>query len=251
MIKMCIGAKNMSIFEGDYVDILSSAPKRSVNLIFTDMPYNLTCMNWDEKLDLEKMWEIFNNVLVLRGQVILFSAGLFTVDLINSNRDNFRYKLIWEKNVPTGMSSAKYRPMKYYEELCIFGHSKGTYNPIPKERVGEKKECYKYEHYYGKSNHVDYKKLPKKYDPDFVQPSDVLHFKVVPNRKGKLHPTQKPLDLCKYIIKTYSNEGDMVLDPFMDSGTIPLACNELNRKYIGIEKDKNYFEIAKERLNVL
>lgn len=156
--------------------------------------------------------------------------------------------MIWHKNVPTGMSSAKYRPMKYYEEICIFCNGKGTYNPIMKPRIGVGKECYRYEHYCGESNHIKYEKVKKKYDPDWVQPSDVLEFNVVPNRRGKLHPTQKPVELLEYLIKTYSNENDTILDNCMGSGSTGVACINTNRKFIGIEFNNKYFEIAKNRI---
>lgn len=100
--------------------------------------------------------------------VLLFCCGLFTVDVINSNRKDYKYKLIWKKNVPTGMSSAKYRPMKYYEEICVFQKGSGCYTPIMKDRVGVGKSCYNYDHYCGKSNHVELDKVKKRYDPDFV-----------------------------------------------------------------------------------
>jgi site-specific DNA-methyltransferase (adenine-specific) len=147
------------------------------------------------------------------------------------------------------MSSAKYRPMKYYEEICVFYKKVGTYNPQMKPRVGVGKACYNYDHYCGDSNHVDYKKVKYKYDPNWVQPSDILEFNVVPNRKGKLHPTQKPIDLCEWLIKTYSNENDTILDNCMGSGTTGVACVNTNRDFIGIELDKKYFDIAKERLS--
>lgn len=181
--------------------------------------------------------------------ILLFCSGLFTLDVINSNRKDYKYKLIWKKNVPTGMSSAKYRPMKYYEEICVFQRGSGCYNPIMKERVGVGKACYNYDHYCGKSNHVELDKIKKKYDPDFVQPSDVLEFNVVPNRKGKLHPTEKPVELLSYLIRTYTNPGDLVLDNCMGSGSTGVACIETERRFIGIEKDDTYFKLAKDRID--
>ena len=118
-----------------------------------------------------------------------------------------------------------------------------------KERVGIGKACYNYDHYCGDSNHLQFNKQKRRYDPDFVQPSDVLEFNVVPNRNGKLHPTQKPVELVEYLIKTYSNEGDIVLDNCMGSGTTAIAAINTNRNFIGFELDKNYFDIANERIS--
>ena len=149
------------------------------------------------------------------------------------------------------MSSAKYRPMKYYEEICIFGKSKATYNPIMKPRVGVGKACYNYDHYCNPNNHINLKKVKKRYDPDLVQPSDVLEFNVVPNRKGKLHPAQKPTELLEYLIKTYSNENDIVLDNCAGSMSTAVACINTNRKGIMIENVGSYFTTGKERVECL
>ena len=146
------------------------------------------------------------------------------------------------------MSSAKYRPMKYYEEICVFQKGKPTYNPIMKERVGVGKDCYNYDHYCGKSNHIDLGKVKKRYDPNFVQPSGVLEFNVVPNRKGKLHPTEKPVPLLEYLIKTYSNENDVVLDNCMGSCSTGEACIKTNRNFIGCELNDEYYNLSVDRL---
>ena len=118
-----------------------------------------------------------------------------------------------------------------------------------KERVGVGKECYNYDHYCGDNNHIQLEKQKRRYNPDFVQPSDILEFNVVPNRNGKLHPTQKPVELLEWLIKTYSNEGDTILDNCMGSGSTGVACKNTNRNFIGIELDEKYFEIASNRLN--
>lgn len=234
------------LYNGDCLDIMKTIPDNSVDLILCDLPYGTTKLSWDSIIPFNELWQQYNRVC--KSNVLLFSSGLFTYKLIESNIKNFKYKLIWKKNVPTGMSSAKYRPMKYYEEICVFNG--GVYNPIMKERVGEGKACYRYDHYCGKSNHVEYEKQPKKYDPDYVQPSDVLEFNVVPNRKGKLHPTQKPVELIEYLIKTYSNENATVLDNCMGSGSTGVACLNTNRNFIGIELDSKYYKIAENRLQV-
>lgn len=238
----------ISLMKGDCLEKMKHIPDGSVDLILCDLPYNVTSMSWDSLIPFELLWEQYKRILKPTGNIVLFSAGLFTMNLIMSNPKDFRYRLIWKKNVPTGMSSAKYRPMKYYEEICVFGSRKGTYNPIPKRREGVGKACYNYDHYCSSNNHIQLKKQPKRYDPDWVQPSDVLEFNVVPNRNGKLHPTQKPLDLLEYLINTYSNEGEMVLDNTMGSGSTGVACVNTNRNFIGIELTDEYFAIAESRI---
>ena len=237
------------IYNEDCLIGMQDIPDNSIDCIICDLPYNITKLTWDILIPFDKLWEQYNRIIKPTGNIVLFSSGMFTYKLIESNIKNFRYKLIWKKNVPTGMSSAKYRPMKYYEEICVFGNSKATYNPIMKERVGIGKACYNYDHYCGDSNHLQFNKQKRRYDPDFVQPSDVLEFNVVPNRNGKLHPTQKPVELVEYLIKTYSNEGDIVLDNCMGSGTTAIAAINTNRNFIGFELDKNYFDIANERIS--
>ena len=237
------------IYNEDCLIGMQDIPDNSIDCIICDLPYNITKLTWDILIPFDKLWEQYTRIIKPTGNIVLFSSGMFTYKLIESNIKNFRYKLIWKKNVPTGMSSAKYRPMKYYEEICVFGNSKATYNPIMKERVGIGKACYNYDHYCGDSNHLQFNKQKKRYDPDWVQPSDVLEFNVVPNRNGKLHPTQKPVELVEYLIKTYSNEGDIVLDNCMGSGTTAIAAINTNRNFIGFELDKNYFDIANERIS--
>lgn len=239
------------IYNEDCLIGMQDINDNSIDCIICDLPYNITKLSWDILIPFDKLWEQYNRIIKPTGNIILFSSGMFTYKLIESNIKNFRYKLIWKKNVPTGMSSAKYRPMKYYEEICVFGNSKATYNPIMKERVGIGKACYNYDHYCGDSNHLQFNKQKKRYDPDWVQPSDVLEFNVVPNRNGKLHPTQKPVELVEYLIKTYSNEGDNILDNCMGSGTTAIAAINTNRNFIGFELDKNYFDIANERIKKL
>lgn len=227
---------------------MKNIPDKSVDMILCDLPYGATSISWDKALPLPDLWNNYERVLKDKGAIVLFANTLFSVALINSNMKMFRYKMIWKKNVPTGMSSAKYRPMKYYEEICVFANGKTTYNPILKPRVGVGKDCYRYDHYCGSSNHVQYQKVKKKYNPEFVQPSDVLEFDVVPNRKGKLHSTQKPVPLLEYLIRTYSNEEEVILDNCMGSGSTGVACANTNRKFIGIELVDKYFDIAKSRI---
>ena len=240
----------IKLYNENCLDTFKKIEDNSIDCIICDLPYAMTKLSWDSLIPLDKLWNEYYRIIKKNGNIILFCSGLFTYKLIESNIKNFKYKLIWKKNVPTGMASAKYRPMKYYEEICIFNEGQGTYNPIMKERIGIGKDCYNYNHYCGESNHLTLGKKPKRYDPDWVQPSDVLEFNVVPNRNGKLHPTQKPVELLEWLVKTYSNEGDIILDNCMGSGTTGEACLKLNRNFIGIELDTKYFNICKNRLNL-
>lgn len=240
--------EKISLYNDDCLNIFNKLDEKSIDMILCDLPYGIISCDWDNIIPFDKMWQGIERVKKKLCPVILFSSQPFTTKLINSNIDNYNYELIWKKNVPTGMSSAKYRPMKYHETLQCFYMTGTTYNPIMKERVGIGKECYNYDHYCGNNNHIQMKKIKRRYDPNFVQPSSVLEFNVMPNRKGKLHPTQKPVDLLAYLIKTYSNEGDAVLDFTMGSGSTGVACKSLNRNFIGIEINKDYFNIAKDRL---
>ena len=236
------------IYNEDCLIGMQRIPDKSIDAIICDLPYGTTSCAWDSVIPFEPLWAQYKRVSKPNAPIILFSQGNFTINLILSNQKDYRYKLIWKKNVPTGMSSAKYRPMKYYEEICVFGNPQSTYNPQMKDRVGEGKECYRYDHYCGTNNHIQLDKIKKKYDPLKVQPSDVLEFNVVPNRKGKIHSTQKPVDLLRYLVLTYSNEGDTILDNCIGSGTTAIACIKERRHFIGFEKDEIYWQKSVERV---
>lgn len=237
------------IWHGDCLELMENVPDKSIDAIICDLPFGTLSCSWDVIIPFDKLWSHYDRIIKENAAIVLFGSQPFTTDLIMSNRQAFKYSLVWNKNVPTGMSSAKYRPMRYHEDILVFYYKQPTYNPIMKQRVGIGKACYNYDHYCGQSNHVNYDKVKKKYDPDWVQPSSVLDFKVVPNRNGKLHPTQKPVELCEYLIKTFTNEGDLILDNCAGSGSTLLAAKNLNRNFIGIEKDKNYYDICKSRIN--
>lgn len=238
----------MKLYKGDCLDIMKNISDKSIDLILCDLPYGTISCSWDVIIPFDKLWEHYNRIISPSGNIVLFASQPFTTDLITSNRKNFKYCLVWEKNVPTGMTYSKYRPMKYHEDVCVFNSGNSIYNPIKKERVGEGKSCYNYEHYAGNSNHTKVEKIKKRYDPDFVNPSSILKFDVVPNRSGKLHPTQKPVELLEYLIETFSNEDSVILDNCMGSGSTGVACSNLNRNFIGIEKETEYFDIAKSRI---
>lgn len=238
----------MEFIKDDCLVAMKNIPDKSIDCIICDLPYEITGIKWDIKIPFDLLWEQYNRIIKPNGNIVLFCSGIFTIQLINSNIKNYRYKLIWQKNVPTGMSSAKYRPMKYYEEIAIFGNPKSIYNPIMKPRVGIGKDCYNYNHYCGNNNHIQLNKVKKQYDPDWVQPSDILSFNVVPNRNGKLHPTQKPVELLEYLIKTYSNECGLILDNCAGSMSTAIAAINTNRDCICIENNDQYFDIGINRV---
>lgn len=241
--------EKISLYNDDCLNIFNKLDEKSIDMILCDLPYGMISCDWDIIIPFDKMWKGIERVKKNLCPVILFSSQPFTTKLISSNLANYSYELIWKKNVPTGMANSKYRPMKYHETLQCFYMTGTTYNPIMKERVGIGKACYNYNHYCGKNNHIKMNKVKKKYDPNFVQPSTVLEFNVVPNRNGKLHPTQKPVELLEWLIKTYSNENDVVLDFVMGSGSTGVACKNLNRSFIGVEIDSNYFNTAEKRIS--
>lgn len=241
-------ADEYSLLHGNCLERMKEIPDGSIDMILTDLPYGTTSNSWDIVIPFDKLWDEYTRITKDNSAIVLFCSQPFTTDLINSNRKMFKYSLVWNKNVPTGMVLAKSRPMKYHEDIAIFYNNQPTYNPIMKPRVGKGKDCYKYDHYCGDSNHIKMNKVKKRYDPDFVQPSSVLTFNVVPNRKNKLHPTQKPVDLLEYLIKTYTNEGDTVLDSTFGSCSTGVACLNTNRKFIGIELDEKYFDVGAERM---
>lgn len=222
----------------------------SVDMVLTDPPYGTTACKWDSIIPLEPMWEQLKRIIKPNGAIVMTSSQPFTTTLIDSNMKMFKHEIVWFKNVPTGMAQATYAPMKYHENVLVFAYGKvKTFNKQMQEREGKGKDCYRYEHYCGDSNHVKMNKVKKHYDEKLVNPSSVILFNSVPNRKGKVHPTQKPVALMEYLIKTYTNEGETVLDFTMGSGTTGVACKNLNRSFIGIEKDAEYFQLASDRIH--
>ena len=216
-----------------------------VDFILTDPPYGTTSCKWDSIIPFEDMWDCINKLVADESTPIaLFSNQPFTSQLINSNIKNFKYCWTWDKHIPSGMSYARYRPMQQTEDICIFtvNGGKSVYNPqmIKREKPikgGGMKNS-------ESASSVGYKALKKTYD--YKNPITLIKFNKI--RQGSVHPTQKPVPLLEYLIKTYSNEGDTVLDFTMGSGSTGIACKNLNREFIGIELDDDYFELAKRRI---
>ena len=253
----------IKLFKGSCVDKLRDFKDGCVDLTVTSPPYdNLkdylgNISSWCEeswKSIIKDLYRVTSDggvvVWVVNGATIdggetgsSFKQALWAVER------GFKHEVIWFKNVPTGMAQAAYAPMKYHENVVVFCNGKlATFNKQMQEREGIGKDCYNYEHYCGESNHVKMGKVKKFYDADLVNPSSVVLFNSKSNRIGKLHPTQKPVALMEYLIKTYSNEGETVLDFTMGSGTTGVACVNTNRNFIGIELDEKYYNIAKERI---
>lgn len=238
------------IWQGDCLELMKNIPDGSIDAVITDPPYGTTACKWDTVIPFEPMWGQLKRVIKKNGAIVLFGSQPFTSALVMSNPKMFKYEWVWLKNVPTGLAQAKYSPMKYHENLLVFCNGTiKTFNRVMEERVGKGKDCYNYEHYCGDNNHVKMNKVKKFYDSRLVNPSSVLLFNIVPNRIGKLHPTQKPVALMEYLIKTYTNEGETVLDFTAGSGTTGVACQNLNRNFILIEKEPKYVEIIKQRLS--
>lgn len=214
----------------------------SVNLILVDLPYGTTQNKWDEIIPFDVMWEMFNRVLKENGIVVLTSAQPFSSKLIMSNLDNFKYEIIWEKTIGSGQLNIKRQPLRVHESILVFYKNSGTYNEQKtegkpysiKRTVNFKGEGY------GKQTNSEKKNDGFRHARSVVKISN-------PRIKGG-HPTQKPLELMEYLIKTFSNENDIVFDCCMGSGTTGVAANNLGRRFIGIELNKEYFTIASERI---
>ena len=241
----------IKLIKGEALKELSKMEDKSVDCIICDLPYGTTACKWDNVIPFGSMWNELEHIIKPNGAIVLFGSQPFTSALIMSNPKAFKYETIWEKTMPTGVAQSSYMPMKYHENILVFGKGKITFNKQMAERSESGKVRAKTPIYGNsdKSNHVNMGKQPaKQYDQEKVNPKSVIKFGSVPNSNGKLHPTQKPLDLMDYLVKTYSNEGDIILDFTMGSGTTGVACKNLNRSFIGIEMDDKYFEIAKHRI---
>ena len=236
------------LYNGDCLEIMKDIPNNSINLICVDLPYGSTELTWDKHINFKDMWDNFNRILSIKGNIVLFSTQPFTTKLINSNPSMFRYEIIWIKSRPTGFANANYRPMRKHENILVFtksststaGNIHANYNPqglIVKERkIKRSSRGYQGERNNSKDEYIS------KYTN---YPTTIWEFA----SEGKtIHPTQKPITLMEEIVKTFSNEEDLVLDCCMGSGSTGVACLNTNRKFIGIELDENYFNIAKKRI---
>lgn len=238
-----------ALFNSDCMDILPLIPDKSVQLILADLPYGTTACKWDSVIPLEQLWKEYKRI---SNTVILFSSQPFTTDLINSARDWFKYEIIWDKIGGSNFQLSKVQPLKRHENILIFGKGKTLYNPQMKLRANPKDysnssyNALKNGMHFNSTDFESAKKVRTEKYPDSI--IEISGQSKECNNVNRIHNTQKPLELMKYLIKTYSNESDMVLDNTMGSGTTCLAAKELNRKFIGIEKEVKYYELAVARV---
>lgn len=239
--------KDIELWQGDCLELMDNIPDKSVDAIITDLPYQQTQRNkWDVMIPFEPLWKQYKRIIKDNGTIILFANGMFTADLMISNKSMWRYNLIWEKTQPTGFLNAKRMPLRNHEDICVFYKKLPTYNP--QMTTGHKRKVSKAEHKVNCKNTTDYGEYGlTTYDSTERYPKSVWKF-AKDVQKSALHPTQKPVALVEELIKTYTNPGNVVLDSCMGSGTTGLAAKNLGRKFIGIELDEKYFEIAKERI---
>jgi len=235
----------VDLMQGDCLEEMKGIPDGGVDMVLTDPPYGTTACKWDTIIPMEPMWEQLKRVIKPRGAIVMTASQPFTTTLIASNMKMFRYCWVWHKTRPSNFPLAKKQPMKYHEDIVVFGIKSPQYFPqmIKSEKIRKKSSNDGYRGFSKGFDRQDY--LGKEYT-DFY-PSSIQAF---PNpNKGLAHPTQKPAALMEYLVKTYTNENDTVLDFTMGSGTTGVACTNLDRNFIGIELDKEYFKIAEQRIN--
>lgn len=242
------------IIHGDCLQVMKDIPDESIDMVLTDPPYGTTACKWDSIIPLDKMWEQVKRITKYSAAICIFGSEPFSSHLRLSNLNMFKYDWIWEKSMPTGAATSSFMPMKYHEIISIFVQKgKPTYNKIMMERskVGKIRAKTPIQAK-SLSNHICLgKQEAKQYNPDKVNPKSVLYFNSVSNapKGNKKHPTQKPVELLEYLIKTYTLEDEIVLDFTIGSGTTAIACLHTGRKFIGIEKDEEYFNIATKRVS--
>ncbi len=241
----------MKLIHGECINVMSTFGDNSIDMVFCDLPYGTTQNSWDSVIPFEDLWREYRRVVKPNGAIVLTAQSPFDKVLACSNLKDFRYEWIWEKNKATGHLNAKKMPMKAHESVLIFYRKLPVYNPqktqghkpmnavSPRDNVPapDRKRNY---------NHVE-KVLGNPGGTTERYPRDILQFPVINNDSPlKFHPTQKPVPLIEYFIETYSNEGDLILDNCMGSGSTAIACLRTNRRFVGIEQDEEFFSKAKK-----
>ena len=242
-----------SVNQGDCLEVMKGIPDKSIDMILADLPYGTTSCKWDTIIPFEPLWEQYKRIIKDNGAIVLTASQPFTSALVMSNIKMFKYEWIYGKNSSSNFVVAKSQPLKQHENILVFCKGKTIYNPQKEERSESGKERIKAGY---KSNPISgdtlsnmkTKRIGQVYDENLKFPSTIQHFNCKASNARGLHPTQKPVALFEYLIKTYTNEGDLVLDNVAGSGTTGVACKNLNRNYILIEQDENYCKIANSRL---
>lgn len=241
--------KNGEIWRGDCLELMKHIPDGSIDMILCDLPYGTTSCAWDSIIPFEPLWEQYWRIVKSNGAIVLTASQPFTTALISSQMDAFKYCWVWQKDKPTNFALANKQPMKYHEDICVFYNKQPTYNKQMQEREGGGKNRVKYIVDNSKRKLQDGSisgDKPKFFD-DLKNPSSVQYFNTG-RRQDAFHPTQKPVDLFEYLIKTYTNPGDTVLDNCSGSGTTAVACINTNRNFICIEKDYTYHKKSVNRV---
>ena len=252
----------VKLYKGDCLEIMKDLKDKSIDSIICDLPYGTTACKWDVIIPFDTLWEQYNRIIKDNGVIVLFGSEPFTSQLINSNIKAYKEKLTWIKHKPSNFACARFMHLKYTEDIVIFAYKSHTFNKQLQLRKSERvKQMQKGNSKHHRSVRNDGNEVSmtthyepgdwNDYDANFKNPMDYIQIpSVVSNSKEKVnHPTQKPVVLLEYLIKTYTNEEEIVLDNCMGSGSTGVACLNTNRKFIGIEKDDKYFGIACNRIN--
>jgi len=234
----------MKLMLGDSLRKIEELPNSMFDLALCDLPYGTTQCAWDSIIPLKPMWEQLHRVCKVEAAMVFTSAQPFTTTLIASNIKNFKYCWVWEKSKATNYLNSKKQPLRAHEDVVVFYRKLGVYNPQMTNGLPYNKgTALRTTESYGKQRSIEVKS-----DSGNRYPRSVIYFKTAESEGKVVHPTQKPLALMEYLIRTYSNEGHVVLDLCMGSGTTGVACKRLNRAFVGIEIDAEYFEIAQQRI---
>ena len=238
-----------SLILGDCLEVMPKIESESIDMILCDLPYGRTHNRWDAVIPFDELWKNYNRIIKPNGVIALFCDGMFMAELMLSNKKMWRYNLVWDKILPSGFLNANRQPLRSHEEIVIFYKKQPTYNPQKvKGQANHSKGTSQKNtnNNYGKFEIVDNREELG----DMKHPRSIWSFQK-PHPSKMVHPTEKSLECIECLIKTYTNEGDLVLDNTMGSGTTGVACKNLNRNFIGIELNKEYFEIAQRRLSVI
>ena len=233
--------EGMKLIQGDCIEAMKDIPDKSIDMILCDLPYGTSACKWDVVIPFDSLWGQYNRIIKDNGAIVLFGSEPFGSKLRLSNLKMYKYDWYWLKDRPTGLFLVKRQPLRNIENICVFYKTQPVYNPqMFKGKKNHKRGSDK-----GRSEHYATTTFNESTDSDMKYPRQLLEFK---KEHPPVHPTQKPVALLEYLIKTYSNEGDVVLDSCMGSGSTGVACKNTNRDFIGIELEEKYFKIAKDRM---